>query len=194
MDRVKMSGWLGLSVLFLFLLTGCGGAVKEGYEQGKQAAQENQSAETPKQSTWNTNDVDAESNGNITVAVELLNNGSDIKIMAEDASPAAVMKTPWKYYGKIVKLTGEVGIAQDYPPGSDISKNFGGGEVGELVLINDDSTIIDYLSVGSTGDINVGDYVTIYGYPVGLVEVDNNLGGKTTQLFIVGNVAEKVNM
>ncbi|HPQ11789.1 MAG TPA: hypothetical protein PLQ98_10745, partial [Bacillota bacterium] len=66
------------------------------------------------------------------------------------------------------------------------------GEVGELVLMNEDWTLIDYLNVGSTGDINVGDAVVVYGYPVGLVEVDNKLGGKTTQLVIVGNAAEKV--
>jgi len=145
-----------------------------------------------KQSAWNTKDVNIESNGNISIAVRELKNSGDIKSRAENVPPATVMKSPWKYYGKIVKLTGEVGIAQDYPPGSDISKSFGGGEVGELVLVNEDSTFIDYINVGSTGDINVGDKAVVYGYPVGLVEVGNKLGGKTTQLVIVGNVVEKV--
>lgn len=192
MGRVKMFVWWGALALILFGLVGCGDSFKQGYEQGKQAAQGSQPAETQKQPTWNTKDVNIESNGNIPIAVELLNSSGDIKSKAEDVAPAAVMKAPWKYYGKIVKLTGEVGIAQDYPPGSDVSKSFGGGEVGELVLMNDDSTLIDYLNVGSTGDINVGDAVVVYGYPVGLVEVDNKLGGKTTQLVIVGNAAEKV--
>ena len=194
MGRIKMLVWLGVLVLILFGLVGCGDSFKQGYEQGKEAAQGQiaKPTESQNQSAWNTKDVNIESNGNISIAVRELKNSGDIKSRAENVPPATVMKSPWKYYGKIVKLTGEVGIAQDYPPGSDISKSFGGGEVGELVLVNEDSTFIDYLNVGSTGDINVGDKAVVYGYPVGLVEVDNKLGGKTTQLVIVGNVVEKV--
>ncbi len=152
--------------------------------------QENKS-ETNQTLEWNTKDVNVESNGNLPIAVTLLNNDSDIKSKAESVDPAAVMKAPWKYYGKIIKFTGVVGIAQEYPPGSDISDAVGGSEVGELVITTEDMTFIDYLHIGSTGEANVGDSVTIYGYPIGIVEVENKLGGTTQELCVIGKLIEK---
>lgn len=45
--------------------------------------------------------------------------------------------------------------------------------------------------VVSTGNLNKGDYVTLYGYPIGLTYNDNSLGGKTAKLTIVGNSLDK---
>lgn len=152
-----------------------------------------QSPPPPKQPSWNTQDVNIETNGNMLVAAEVLKGMSaeDLKKQAQEAKAADVMKAPWKYYGKVVKLGGQVGIAQEYPPGGDVSMAFGGGEIGEIVLVNEDSTFIDYLNVGSTGDVNVGDSTVVYGLPVGHVEATNKLGGKTTELVIVGKAIEK---
>ncbi|SFU69935.1 hypothetical protein [Alicyclobacillus macrosporangiidus] len=145
------------------------------------------------QNTWNVNDIDVATNGNIDIAISKLKDvsASDVKKQAQAAKPGDVMKAPWKYYGKIVKLSGQVGIAQEYAPGSDISQAFGGGEVGELVIGTEDMTFIDYMNIGSTGDVNVGDMVTVYGYPVGQVQADNKLGGKTAELAIIGKLVEK---
>ncbi len=143
---------------------------------------------------WNTVDINAETNGNLLVAAEVLRDQSPAEVMqAADSTvlPATAFKSPWKFYGKPLAFTGVVGIAQAYPPGSDISQIFGGGEVAELVLVaTDGSTIIDFLLLGDSGDLNVGDMVTVYGYVVGQVEVQNKMGGQTTQLMMVGNAAE----
>lgn len=47
------------------------------------------------------------------------------------------------------------------------------------------------LVVENTGDLKNGDTVTLYGYPVGLADVTNKIGGKNTQLVIVGNSFDK---
>jgi hypothetical protein len=109
---------------------------------------------------------------------------------ATNCTPALVDKSAWKYAGKILKITGTVSIAQDYAPGSDISNSFGGGEIGELVLLSDDGAFVDYLNLGSTGNIAVGDSVIVYGYAIGHVTVKNKLGGETRELSIMGKHAE----
>ncbi len=135
---------------------------------------------------WNTQDLNVETNGNIAIALRLLRSDTAKTATVERVSAGVVFKAPWKYYGEIIELTGEVSIAQDYPPGGSISTSLGGGEVGELVLMADDGTIIDYMHLGSTGAINVGDTVAVNGYCIGHVEVENKLGGTTTQLMVVG--------
>lgn len=50
-----------------------------------------------------------------------------------------------------------------------------------------DGTILDIFSMGASGDIQVGDQITVVAYPVGLVTVDNKLGGQTDQLALVTN-------
>lgn len=141
---------------------------------------------------WNIDDLDVTTNGNILVAVNQLGlvDAGNLEQQAESVSPAAVMKAPWKYYGKVLKLWGEVGIIQDYPPGSEIAQMVG-GDVGEIVMLTADSTVVDSIQVGGTGDINVGDVVTIYGFVVGQVELDNQLGGMTTQLVVVSKVVRR---
>ncbi len=203
--------WTLAGVALVLLVVGivASPSAKEGYEAGRQAAtggpvipvsspqkqttQKPQGENTKNQPSWNTKDLNIETNGNMRIALNCLQSldPSEIKLNAENISPASALKTPWKYYGKILKVSGTVGYAQEYPPGSDISEAFGGGEVGELSILTDDMTPISFMQIGSTGDINVNDYVVVYGYPVGLVELENSLGGTITQLAIVGKVAEK---
>ncbi len=132
---------------------------------------------------WNTSDVNIETNGNIAVAAQLLANTQpdELKQNITEPDPALVMKAPWEYYGKPIKVTGYVSIVQDYPPNSDIANAINNGNtVGEIVFIPDNAansiTILDYLHLGSTGDIKVGDHVAVYGYAVGLADVENKLG------------------
>lgn len=135
---------------------------------------------------WNTKETDAMKNGNIQLAAGLIKlvKPSDLKQKTEEVAPATLKETPWNYYGKVLKLEGTVGVAQDYLPGSDVAKVVKVDQVGELVLTTADSTILDYLHIGSTGDANVGDDVMIYGYPVGLAELPNGFGGSFTQVII----------
>lgn len=162
--------------------------MQEQTEQ-KQIAQEQQKATSKHELSWNTKDLNVETNGNISVAIDFIKKLADPKQTVESVTPAEAFKTPWKYYGKIVKVTGLVAIIQEYPPGSDLYKA-AGGECGEIVLVTDDGTYIDYLHIGSTGKTKVGDAIVLYGTPVGQVEADNKLGGKTTELVIVGKTIE----
>lgn len=148
------------------------------------------SARTPK--TWNTKELDAAQNGNILVAAREVASRPDTKNAAITAEPAAVAKTPWNYYGKIVKLTGVVAVVQDYPPDSDYSKLLNTQETAEIVISCRDETIVDMLCMTSSGSVKVGDTVNLYGYPVGILEVPNKLGGMFTHLMLVGNHFERV--
>lgn len=141
--------------------------------------------------TWNKKETDASKNGNVSVAVDLIKSNGNLKAVATSPSPSAVAKAPWNYYGKVVKIAGEICDIQEYPTGSDWSKLLGGKEAGQIVISSDDGTITDMFIMGTTGDLKLNDKVTLYGYPVGLSDVDNKLGGKTTQLFIVGNSFDK---
>lgn len=158
---------------------------------GDKTSTDNKTSQT--QSTWNTKELDALKNGNIPIAVNLLNDASnaDIKGKAENLDPATVFKTPWDHYGKILKFQGETSFVQDYPPDSDTSKALGGAG-SEIVFTTEDGTIVDFLKIGSTGSIKEGDTVVVYGYPVGRMEVPNRVGGTFTQLIIVGKVVEEV--
>lgn len=59
---------------------------------------------------WNTSDVNIETNGNIAVAAQLLANTQpdELKQNITEPDPALVMKAPWEYYGKPIKVTGYV--------------------------------------------------------------------------------------
>ncbi|MGE5606054.1 MAG: hypothetical protein ACM3YE_10215 [Bacteroidota bacterium] len=145
--------------------------------------------------SWNVRDLNVQTNGNLEVASKILDVISPevLKNQSEEPSAANVYKAPWKYYGKKLKISGEVTLVQEYPPGSAIASAFGGSEVGELVFVTDDNTIVDYVLLGSTGNIIVGNRVNTYGYCTGHIEVENKFGGKTTQLMVIGKVAEKLN-
>lgn len=152
-----------------------------------------QTSSTQKQSkpTWNTTESNAQKNGNASVAVDLIKSNSDLKSKATAPEASQVAKVPWNYYGQVVKITGTIDDIQEYPAGSDWSKELGGKEAGQIVVSSDDGAVTDMLLMGSTGNLQDGDYVSIYGYPIGVSDVDNKLGGKTTQLFIVGNAYDK---
>lgn len=146
--------------------------------------------EAPKRETynWNTKDIDAIQNGNIPIAVRKMKADGDIKNMATATSLEDVAKRPWDFYGKVIECTGEVGVVQDYPPGSDFSKIMGGQSCAEVVMETNDGTIVDAFISGSSGSLRVGQLATVYGYPVGISEVPNKVGGKFTHLIIVGKL------
>ncbi|ARU61785.1 hypothetical protein CBW65_12670 [Tumebacillus avium] len=143
--------------------------------------------EKPAAVEWNKKEIDVVDNGNIPVAVDVLKGAGDIKAQATTPAAGEVFKAPWNHYGKVVKLTGAVAIVQEYPPESDIAAALESDSVSEMVLIAEDGTLIDFIASTSSGDVQVGSTVAVYGYPVGHVTVDNKLGGQTEQLAIVGN-------
>lgn len=135
---------------------------------------------------WNVKELDALENGNIFIAVKQTKAIGDIKRMSISVNAENVAKAPWTYYGKIVQIRGEVGFVQEYPPGSDFAKMLG-GNASEVALSTNDGTIVSFLFMGSARNIRKGDSVTIYGFPVGLGEAQNLMGGASTRLIVVGN-------
>ncbi len=140
---------------------------------------------SPKPATWNLEDPDALTNGNIDIAIAAILQG--IETSKEDAAPAQVMKRPWDFYGKKLCFSGQAMIVQDFPPGN-VASQVMGGSTSEIVFGAPDGTIIDALVKGSSGASEVGKPITICGMPAGRVTVNNQLGGQTTQLYIVGEI------
>jgi multidrug efflux pump subunit AcrA (membrane-fusion protein) len=136
-----------------------------------------------KNPNWNTKEIDAMKSGNMQLGIKMLKAIGEIP-QGGIANSGQIAKVPWNYYGKPYVFTGKVGDIQDYPPGSDWAQN---GILSQIVFHADDGTIIDlFASVGS-GDIKNGSQVTVTAYPVGVLEVENKLGGKNTQLAVVTN-------
>lgn len=136
---------------------------------------------------WNIKEPDVLKNGNIKLAVEQIKSGSYVS-KGSLADAANVLKAPWKYYGQTLCFNGIVGLAQDQPPGSNISKGLGGGETSEVVLETADGAIVDLFALQSSGKLNAEDSTTVCGLPVGRAEVPNAVGGNFTHLIVVGYI------
>lgn len=135
---------------------------------------------------WNKSEPDAMKNGNIALAAKEVKNNTTLAASATDQDPAAVIKAPWDYYGKVIKFTGTVALVQAMPPESDVGKAMG-GQCGEIVIEAQD-TIIDAIIAGDVTNIQEDQQVTFYAYPVGRTEVQNKLGGTFTHLVVVGRL------
>ncbi|RUT46664.1 hypothetical protein EJP82_10475 [Paenibacillus anaericanus] len=129
---------------------------------------------------WNTSNIDAETNGNIQVALEYLLTSSPLS-KGKQVDNERVYKAPWEYYGKALTFSGYVSIADDYPPTGDSYLQ------SEVVIITDDDVIVDFIGTVPSGDIKINDYVSITGLVVGRTEVDNTTGGTYTHLIVVTN-------
>jgi len=193
---MKMKSTLAVLAACTVLLTGCSSeavdsvkqSVKEEVTKVAEEATEQIVAEVTNTSMeWDKSDINIQNNGNVPVAINHLKQAGDLKSIAKDAVPGDVFKKPWDFYGQVVKLTGEVGLVQDYPPDSEITKMMGGKESSEIVLVTEDLTFVDFLISGNSGNVQVGDTVTVYGYPCGQAAVTNKMGGQTNQLVLVGN-------
>ncbi|MDR6883078.1 hypothetical protein [Bacillus sp. 3255] len=178
-----------LGMIACFILVGVSAPKTDSepaLSQNKDAVTVKSEEEKDKNPTWNVKDLHADKNGNLALGVKMLKATGDIpqgaEVPAED-----VLKTPWNYYGKPIKFTGTIGIVQDYPPGSDFVKS---GVLSQVVFTATDGTIIDLFSTVASGKLKVGNQLTLVAYPVGHVEVENKLGGKTTQLAVVTNKVE----
>lgn len=145
---------------------------------------------TPTAAKWNTSNMNALLNGNLSVAAKLITANGVPQDGAKTASPPDVAKAPWKYFGDIYKFTGVVALVQEYPPDGPESKILiGGGPLAEIVMMDpkdSTSTPIDFMFLSGTRDIQKGDTVTAYGYVTGVAEVPNRLGGTTQQLIVMG--------
>lgn len=191
-----------LILLFIFVMSlsilGCGSDTpKETSSSSTTTSSTTTSSTTEKNSTeknstdeikWNKTVLDATKNGNMPIAVKLVVEDNNLSAKAEDANPADVMRRPFDYYGKVIAFTGEAYYLQDYPPESDFGKAFG-GNVCEVVMMSGE-TIVDVIGQGTTTGIEKGQIVTLYGYPVGVTNVPNKVGGSFDQLIVIGVVGQ----
>ncbi|WP_427114171.1 hypothetical protein [Megasphaera sueciensis] len=145
------------------------------------------SQETQKTIQWNKSDPDALKNGNMKIAIGEIKKHETLAPIAESQNPTAVYKSPWDYYGKVIAFTGTVAIAENTPPDNDLSKALG-GEACEIVIESTDKVIVDAMIAGNANNIQVGQQVTLYGYPIGRTEVKNKLGGSFTHLVVIGKL------
>ncbi len=136
---------------------------------------------------WNTENLNINENGNLKVAVEKLKEINNIKSQAESVNPAILAKRTWEFIGKVVEVSGTVTSVQDYPPKHDISNAFGTDTSCEIVFMSDDLLFFVFFGNSSSGNKTTGDAVTVYGYPAGIIEAKNRMGGKTEHIVIVGN-------
>lgn len=159
-------------------------AAKEAKEAEKAKKEEEEKAaalELAKNPDWDMSEMDAMKNGNPQLSFQMLDAIGDTAVTPTTVRAGSVFKAPWNYYGKPIQFTVDVAIVQDYPPDGDSYIK------SEVVGQAPDDTILDIFSMVASGDIQVGDQITLVAYPVGLVTVDNKLGGQTDQLALVTN-------
>ncbi|MGE1061834.1 hypothetical protein NXG27_04220 [Megasphaera paucivorans] len=136
---------------------------------------------------WNKSDPDALKNGNIKLAIGEIKKHRALAPIAESQDATVVYKSPWNYYGKVISFTGRVAIAENNPPDNDLSKALG-GEACEIVIESSKNVIIDALIAGNVNNTQVGQQITLYGYPVGRTDVKNKIGGSFTHLVVIGKL------
>ena len=186
---ILYSGAATLIVLVAIFGTGSSNRTSETTAQQPVSTAVVANTASPKDVEWNTDDTDVDTNGNADIAMKLVRSGAKPMGYVID-SPAAVIKMPWKYYGQLVCASGIVADVEDYPPGSTESSNLAGADA-QIVISDADDTPMDFLLVGGSGSATVGDTFGLCGYPIGRSEVENRLGGKTTQLMLVGSLTLK---
>lgn len=136
---------------------------------------------------WNKQETDAMKNGNIPFGIRTILANPALRSKAKTQDPQMVAKTPWNYYGQVVKLSGQVGVVQDFPQGSDFGQMLGGHDGSDIVIASQDGTIVELFCMKPSGRMKVGDNVNLYGYPTGITEVPNRLGGNDVHLILIGN-------
>lgn len=181
-----MRKFMAMAFLAVMLFTGCGDTKTATPPPDNKTSTTQVTVEVPREPVWDTSNLDPMKNGNFQTAVEVFRKNPNISTLAIDANTSDVMRRPWDYYGKVVRFSGEAAVLQDYPPSNDLSKMLG-GESCEIVMTADDGmTIVDGMLLGNTKGLQIGDYVTFVGYPCGVMEVDNKIGGKFSHLIVVG--------
>ena len=169
---------------FVLVLGGCSDAAMQGEAQSASPVAAPAEAASASRTTWNVDDVDGLTNGNLMLAAQMLMRGDALP--QADASIAAAMKAPWNFYGKRVCFPALVGHVDEMPPGSDLAKEFGGA--GEIVAVGQGDNIIDMIVVGGTGDIEPDRELNMCGLVVGKTDVPNAIGGTFTHLVMVGKL------
>jgi hypothetical protein len=141
---------------------------------------------------WNTKDTDALANGNFQKAVKFYDSLTDadvpsIEWIVDDISQ--VNNAPWRYYGQMIELEGEIYEMIVYPPGSYESNLFADGEeLSEFHIYYEEKDLWVILSVKGRVDAIEGDWIHAVASPVGYIYGINAFGGEVANLLLYGMV------
>ena len=138
---------------------------------------------------WNRVDLDATTNGNVSIAAELVAaHGVPIGKKLSEEMPATA---PWERVGEVYEFSGIVGRVREYPvDGPEPRWANDQRPLSEVVLFDspDIGLPIACVIIGSVGSVREGDMVSATGYIVGMADVENETGSITTGLVIVGEI------
>lgn len=170
---------LGLAAMLLTLLiSACSGQEKPSANSQSTSA-----------STWNTSDANAQVNGNTWVAWRKVA-GQEIGALRQvgrDVLLGDVQTAPWKYFGQVVAVGGQVGTIYEFAPESDWRKQTGSN--GELIYLTAfDGMAVEFVNAGPVGVTTRGNFLSGWGYAVGYVAIGLANGGRVQGLRIVGRV------
>lgn len=161
---------------------------REEAAAAQKAAEEKAKADRDKlvkdlESGWDTENLQ-DNQKNLEKAILFVATNSDyVKNAPEnyvDLNDAS--KTPWKYYGKIVDISGPVGVVTQEPPGHSISKVFD-GEYFHTVIQGDFPVSTNIKGMASVSE---GQRMHVKGLIVGTTKLTNRFGGGSTGIEFVG--------
>ncbi len=112
---------------------------------------------------------------------DYIHNASDNWIDVADA-----LKSPWKYYGQVVNLSGSIYSIEEFPPGSDIVQLFPEGCYHAMLNTGHGTQSTALYIVGSAGNVYDDAMVTVKGYIFGHSNLITGLGGKAKGLSFIG--------
>ena len=188
-----------LCAVLSLALAGCGSDTKPT-DSVKQAETKTQDAEKTARDKmiaeittgWNTETTDTDKDtSNWDKAIDLVKRYPDYIRQAEPYSPTpeTMLKKPWEYYGKVVRLTGRVYSVEQRPPGDSVVKFFGQDCFHMMFVPSGGDVTFSVDIVGTDGNLRDDAIVTIRGYIYGHRGlVHTTFGGKSKGLGFVGFV------
>lgn len=140
---------------------------------------------------WNTATTDLTQNSDNEVKAfrliyrypEYIHSAPDNWIDVADA-----LKSPWKYYGQIVKMSGYIYSIEQFPPGSEFAKTFPEGCYSAMLNAGDgyNPLSVSMIIIGSPDNIYNGDIVSVKGYIYGHAELVSGTGGRARGITFAG--------
>lgn len=141
-----------------------------------------------KQLEFNTSDKSIETNGNMALAVEMLNGNTNQSWDAiKKTSVESISKSPYSAMGKICSVSGRIYKTEELPPSFGLK-----GSWSEILMLADNPnsplgvSTIDCICSGSVDKIRSGRAGTCSGYFIGTFESPNAMGGTVEAYVFIG--------
>jgi hypothetical protein len=175
----------------LVLLCGC--QERQPKTETKTVTQDTVAETKTAQQTFNFNDKNIGTNGNVLVAMSLLNGiqPESTVAIAKKITAETVTKSPYSTIGKLISIPAKIYKIEELPGSSGYK-----GQWTEILCTtpNRNSSLgfssIDFIVYGTNAPLNSGDKIWCTGYFVGTYESSNMYGGKVEALMIIGNAVK----